>query len=50
MASVKETADIARVSRTTVWNWIASGKLKARKIQGRRLIPLTELHRFLGFD
>jgi excisionase family DNA binding protein len=50
MASVKEAADIARMSRTTIWNWIASGKLEARKVCGRRLIALTELHRFLGFD
>jgi excisionase family DNA binding protein len=50
MASVKEAADVARVSRTTIWNWIESGKLESRKIQGRRLIALTELRRFLGFD
>jgi excisionase family DNA binding protein len=50
MASVKETADIVGVSRTTVWNWIGSGKLKAHKVEGRRLIAVSDLRKFLGFD
>ena len=50
MASVKEAANVARVSRTTIWNWIESGQLESRKVMGRRLIALTELRRFLGFD
>ncbi len=50
MATIAETAEVARVSRTTIWNWINGGVLRSVKVQGRRLIPLSELSRLLGFQ
>lgn len=47
MTSVKKAAEIFGVSVTTVWNWIASGRLKAVKVGGRRLIAIREVSRVL---
>jgi excisionase family DNA binding protein len=48
MTSVKKAAEVFGVSVTTIWNWIASGRLKAVKVGGRRLIALREMRRVLG--
>jgi len=47
MTSVKKAAEIIGVSVTTIWNWIASGRLKAVKVGGRRLIAIREVSRVL---
>lgn len=46
--SMQETADSVGVSLKTVSNWIDSGKLRAKKIDGRVLVPLAAILELLG--
>lgn len=38
--TTKQVADILDVSKQTVFNWIKNGKLKSRKVQHHRFIPV----------
>ena len=46
--TVAETCDLARISRTTLWRWIETGLLPARKVGRRVLIPKEEVDRLLS--
>lgn len=41
--SVREASAATSLGRTTIFNYIASGRLKARKVGGRTLIPTESL-------
>jgi excisionase family DNA binding protein len=45
--SVEEVAAALDKDMTTVWRWIRTGKLRAVKIGGSRMIPAAELDRVL---
>jgi excisionase family DNA binding protein len=46
--SIKEVCEATSLGRTTVFAAISSGKLKARRIGGRTLIPAESLEAFLA--
>jgi excisionase family DNA binding protein len=48
LASVNEFAVIVGVSRRTVYNLMRDKKLRSVCIAGRRLIPISEAHRFVS--
>jgi len=48
--SIKEAAIASSLSRSSIYNHISSGRLKARKIGGRTIIPAAELFRLVGAD
>lgn len=52
LLTVPEAAELARVSARTVRDWLAQGRLRAVRPDGRgpHLIPIPELRRFLGLD
>lgn len=43
-----EVATMLGVSRRTVYNWMAAGKLRSVRVFGRRLIPAEEVQQLLG--
>ncbi|HEY4515855.1 MAG TPA: helix-turn-helix domain-containing protein [Candidatus Paceibacterota bacterium] len=43
--STTETAEILKITRVTVFNWIKSGNLKARRFGRSYLIPVMEIER-----
>lgn len=45
--SVKEAASIIGLGQTKTWQHIASGALPARKVGGRTLVLVKDLHDFL---
>ncbi|MBT1279310.1 helix-turn-helix domain-containing protein [Thermoanaerobacter sp. CM-CNRG TB177] len=46
----EELAELLKVSRETVYNWLRSGKLKGIKVVNFWRIPESELNRLLGLD
>jgi excisionase family DNA binding protein len=46
--SIKEAAHVAGFGRSTLYQALASGQLKAVKLGRRTLIPADELRRFLN--
>jgi excisionase family DNA binding protein len=46
--SVEETAQACGVSRALVYRLIKQGKLAARKLGGRRVVPITAIDAFLS--
>ncbi|MEZ5744355.1 MAG: helix-turn-helix domain-containing protein [Sphingomonadaceae bacterium] len=42
--SIREAVQVSSLSRSTIYNHIAAGRLTARKIGGRTLIPADALH------
>ena len=48
--TVREAADITKVTAWTVRRWLRSGELKGYKIGGRRLIRKAELLRLIVND
>ncbi|RTL62124.1 MAG: DNA-binding protein [Pseudonocardiaceae bacterium] len=45
--TINEAADLMRVGRSTIYNLIAAGDLKPRKIGSRTILLGSELRRFL---
>ncbi|PZR47979.1 MAG: excisionase [Stutzerimonas stutzeri] len=45
--SVKEACRISSLGRTLIYQLIASGRLEARKLGRRTLIPASSLHKLL---
>lgn len=46
--SVHETAASLGLSTSSIWKWIASGKIRAVKVGGRTVVPTSELNRILS--
>lgn len=46
--SIKEVCHASSLGRTTIYNHIAAGRLKAVRIGGRTLIPADSLRAFLA--
>ena len=44
---VGEAAEVLRVTETTIYRWIATGKLKTVKIGGRRLVSAKVINALL---
>ena len=42
--SVREASEVTSLGRTSIFNYIKSGRLKARRVGGRTLIPAESLH------
>ena len=45
---ITDTAEVFGVSRTTIFNWIHAGKLKAKKRRGQWYIPQEAIERQAG--
>ena len=45
--TLREVMGILRVSRGTVYRLLNDGELKSKKVGGRRLVPHSEIIRFL---
>lgn len=45
---IDELRDALRISRSSIYNMIRDGRLKAVKIAGRTLIPRSEIERLLS--
>jgi excisionase family DNA binding protein len=45
--TIKEVADLLRISKPTLYRLMSSGKLKAVKLGGRTLFKESELNRFI---
>lgn len=45
--SVRETASILGISTRSAWNAVRRGEIKAFRIGGRVLVPLSEIDRLL---
>jgi len=46
--SVQEAVDATSLGRTTIFNHIRSGKIKATRVCGRTLIPAESLHALIN--
>jgi excisionase family DNA binding protein len=46
--SIKEACKASSLGRTTIYSHIASGRLVARRIGGRTIIPAESLHAFIA--
>lgn len=46
--SIREAAQASSLSRSTIYNHIAAGRLIARKIGGRTIIPADALHALIA--
>lgn len=42
--SIKEACEASSLGRTSIWNHISAGRLRAVRIGGRTLIPADSLH------
>jgi len=42
--SIREAAYASSLSRSTIYNYIADGRLAVRKVGGRTIIPADALH------
>lgn len=42
--SVREACEVSSLGRTSIYSHIASGRLKAKRIGGRTVIPAQSLH------
>ncbi|WP_372731909.1 helix-turn-helix transcriptional regulator [Novosphingobium sp.] len=48
--SIKEVVHVTSLARSTVYNHIAKGRLKAVRIGGRTVVPAESLHALLAGD
>lgn len=48
MCDVKQVCDVFHVSASTVYNWVAEGKLKAHKPGRKLLIPTASVRNLLA--
>jgi excisionase family DNA binding protein len=48
--SIREACAASSLGRTTIYAHIAAGRLKARRIGGRTIIPAESLHALLAGD
>jgi len=48
--SVHDAAKAFGVSRGTIYNWMAEGKIEAIKIGGRRLVKIASVRRLVGAE
>jgi excisionase family DNA binding protein len=46
--SIREAVQASSLSRSTIYNHIAAGRLAARKIGGRTIIPADALHALIA--
>lgn len=46
--SIREAVQVSSLSRSTIYNHIAAGRLKANRIGGRTLIPADSLHALIA--
>lgn len=46
--SIKEACRASSLGRTTIYSHIAAGRLLARRIGGRTVIPADSLHAFIA--
>ncbi|WBX84625.1 helix-turn-helix domain-containing protein [Sphingosinicella microcystinivorans] len=46
--SIKEAAQASSLGRTSIYNHIASGRLRAVRIGGRTIIPAESLHALIA--
>jgi excisionase family DNA binding protein len=46
--SIKEAAKVSSLGRTSIYNHIKSGKLRAVRIGGRTVIPAESLHALIA--
>ena len=46
--SIKEVCEASSLGRSSVWNHIAAGRLRAVRVGGRTLIPAESLHALLN--
>jgi len=44
---LRDAAAMTGLSRSTVWRFIKAGEIRTMKVGHRRLIMMTELHRWL---
>lgn len=42
--SIREAVQVSSLSRSTLYNAISDGRLKARRVGGRRLVDAQSLH------
>lgn len=45
--SIADATVALGVSRATIYNWMADGKLETVKVGGRRLIPIASLNKLV---
>ena len=45
LLTAREVADYCGVTVYTVWRWIHEGKIRAKRVQGRILIPRDEVEK-----
>jgi excisionase family DNA binding protein len=48
--SIKEACKVSSLGRTTLYSHIAAGRLLARRIGGRTIIPVESLHALIAGD
>jgi excisionase family DNA binding protein len=48
LLSIEQSAKVLGVSVWTLRKWIADGKIRSAKLGSRRLIPVSELKRFIN--
>jgi len=46
--SIKEACKASSLGRTTIYSYIAAGRLRANRIGGRTLIPAESLHALIA--
>ncbi|MGD9714037.1 MAG: helix-turn-helix domain-containing protein [Thermomicrobiales bacterium] len=46
--SIREAVHASSLSRSTIYNHIAAGRLKSKRIGGRVIIPAESLHELLS--
>lgn len=48
--SIKEACQASSLGRTTIYNHIAAGRLRAVRVGGRTVIPAEALHALVGVE
>lgn len=46
--SIREACRASSLGRSTIYNHIAAGRLRANKVGGRTIIPAESLHELIG--
>ncbi|WP_408590045.1 helix-turn-helix domain-containing protein [Novosphingobium sp.] len=46
--SIKEACEASSLGRSSIYNHIAAGRLKAIRVGGRRIIPAESLHALIN--
>lgn len=46
--SIREACHATSLGRTTIFNYIATGRLRATRVGGRTLIPVEALHALIA--